>query len=174
MDDLVVYSSSLTEHLGHLAEVFNMLEMAQGEISFLRHLVYSQGVKNLPERVEAIRDFPTPGNLNGVQRFLGMAGFYGSFIKHFSSIAEPLHALKRKDAKFIWDEVQQSVFERLKEVLSTPSVLQSPDFSREFALVCDASDAAVSAVLNQRQGEELAPIAYSSRLLSPAEEILHP
>ena len=181
MDDLVVYSNSLNEHLRHLAEVFTRLERAgftlnpdklrlgQGEISFLGHLVSSKGVKILPERGEAIRNFPTPRNLKGVRRFLGMAGFYGRFIKHFSLIAEPLHALKRKNAKFIWGEAQRSAFERLKEALSTPPVLQIPDFSREFTLVCDASDVAVSAVLNQKEGEELAPIAYSSRLLSPAE-----
>jgi hypothetical protein len=47
--------------------------------------------------------------------------------------------------------------------------LRIPDFSREFTLVCDASDVAISAVLNQKQGGDLAPVAYSSRLLSPAE-----
>jgi hypothetical protein len=47
--------------------------------------------------------------------------------------------------------------------------LQIPDFSKEFTLVCDASDVAISATLHQKRGERLAPIAYSSRLLSPAE-----
>jgi hypothetical protein len=60
-----------------------------------------------------------------------MAGFYGRFIKHFSSIAEPLHALKRKNARFVWGDAQRSAFERLREALSTPPVLQIPDFSRE-------------------------------------------
>lgn len=61
MDDLVVYSRSFTEHLGHLAEGLKMLERArftlnpdklwltQSEISFMRHLVLSHGVKILPE-----------------------------------------------------------------------------------------------------------------------------
>jgi hypothetical protein len=100
---------------------------------------------------------------------LGAAGFYGRFIQDFSAIAEPLHALKRKNVKFVWGEDQRVAFERLKEALSTPPVLQIPDFSREFTLVCDASDVAISAVLNQEQGGDLAPVAYSSRLLSPAE-----
>jgi hypothetical protein len=45
-----------------------------------------------------------------------------------------------------------------------------PNFSEEFALVCDASDLAVSAILHQRCELELAPIASSSRLLSAAEQ----
>jgi hypothetical protein len=57
-----------------------------------------------------------------------MAGFYGRFIKHFSSIAAPLHALKRKIGRFVWGEAQQLAFEWLKEDLSTPPVFQLPDF----------------------------------------------
>jgi hypothetical protein len=102
-------------------------------------------------------------------RFLGMVGFYGRFIERFSQIAEPLHELKRKNARFVWCETQQAAFERLKEALSMPPVLQIPGFSREFTLVCDASEVAISAVLHQRKGQGLAPVAFSSHLLSPAE-----
>ncbi|PNF29729.1 hypothetical protein B7P43_G12157 [Cryptotermes secundus] len=94
---------------------------------------------------------------------------YGRFIKGFSQLAEPLHTLKRKNAQFVWGEPQRSAFQQLKEALATPPVLQIPDFSSEFSLVCDASEIAISAVLQQGSGESLAPIAYSSRLLSPAE-----
>jgi hypothetical protein len=74
MDDLVVYSSSYTEHFEHLKEIFARLEkagftlkcdklhLAQEEISFLRHFGSAQGIKVLGERVEAIRDFPPPKN----------------------------------------------------------------------------------------------------------------
>jgi hypothetical protein len=181
MDDLVVYSRSYAEHLGHLKEIFTRLEragftlnreklhLAQSEIAFLGHAVSAQGVKVLGERVEAIRNFPPPKNLRGVRRFLGMAGFYARFVPQFSQIAEPLHHLKRKNVKFVWGDPQQTAFDQLKEALATPPVLQIPDFAKEFTLVCDASDVAISAVLHQGGAEGLAPIAYSSRLLSPAE-----
>jgi hypothetical protein len=58
----------------------------------------------------------------------------------------------------------------LKAALSTPPALQIPDFAKEFVLVCDSSDVAISAILHQRIGEDLAPIAYASRLFSPAEQ----
>jgi hypothetical protein len=105
MDDLVVYSSSFEKHLAHLKEIFARLEkagftlnqeklhLAQQEITFLGHLVSAQEIRKLPERVEAIRKFPSPKNLKAVRRFLGMAGFYGRFIDRFSQILEPLHAL---------------------------------------------------------------------------------
>jgi transposase InsO family protein len=181
MDDLVVYSSSFEEHLEHLKEIFARLEkagftlnrdklrLAQREIPFLGHIVSGEGVRILPGRVEAITAFPPPTNLKAVRRFLGMAGFYARFIHGFSQLAEPLHALKRKNAKFVWGEAQQTAFQQLKGALATPPVLQIPDFSKEFTLVCDASDVAISAVLHQTRDEQLAPIAYGSRLLTPAE-----
>jgi hypothetical protein len=74
-----------------------------------------------------------------------------------------LHGLKRKGAD------QQASFDSLKRALSEAPVLQIPDFENEFVLVIDASDVAVSAVLNQRINGDLAPISFQSRLLSPAE-----
>jgi hypothetical protein len=132
MDDLVLYSSSFKEHLAHLREIFARLEKAgftlkqeklhlvQQEITILGHLVSAQGIRILPERVEAIRNFPSPKNLKAVRRFLGMAGFYGRYIDRFSQIVEPLHALKRKNVKFVWGDVQQSVFQQIKEALASP------------------------------------------------------
>jgi transposase InsO family protein len=181
MDDLVVYSRSYEEHLEHLKEVFTRLQnagftlnqdklrLAQKEIPFLGHLLSADGIRILPERVEAITSFPPPKNLKAVRRFLGMAGFYGRFIPRFSHIAEPLHALKRKNARFEWADPHQAAFLQLKQALATPPVLQIPDFSAKFSLACDASDVAISAVLQQGNGEQWAPLAYASRLLSPAE-----
>jgi hypothetical protein len=181
MDDLVVYSSSWEEHLEHLRRVFKRLEKAgftlnqeklllgRTEIPFLGHLVSAEGVRILPERIEAITALPRPKNLRDLRQFLGMAGFYCRFIPQFSRIAEPLNALKRKNMKFVWEEPQQSAFCKLKEALATPPVLQIPDFSREFTLVCDASEVAISAILHQTLGDQLAPVAYANRLLSPAE-----
>jgi hypothetical protein len=48
-------------------------------------------------------------------------------------------------------------------------VLQVPDFKKDFVLVTDASDTAVSAVLNQKVNGQLAPVAFYSKLLGPAK-----
>jgi hypothetical protein len=181
MDDLLVYSSTIEEHLEHLKEVFSRLvkagftlnrqkvHLAQSEIKFLGHSLSAEGVKILPERIQAISQFPPPNSLKGVRRFLGIVGYYAYFVKGFSQMAETLHALKRKNARFVWDESQRTAFEQFKLSVSTPPVLQVPDFSQEFVLVCDASDIAVSGVLHQRRNEGLLPIAFASRLLSAAE-----
>jgi hypothetical protein len=124
----------MDEHVGHLREVFRRLEkaeftlnrekvrLAQSEIKFLGHTLSENGIQILPERVDAIAQFPPPKNLRAVRRFLGMAGFYANFVKDFSKLAEPLHVLKRKNASFVWGEPQQKAFEQLKQAISTPRV----------------------------------------------------
>jgi hypothetical protein len=57
----------------------------------------------------------------------------------------------------------------LNKALCEAPLLQVPDFEKDFVLATDASDIAVSAVLNQRGDGELAPVAYYSKWLSLAE-----
>ena len=181
LDDLVVYSASAEEHLGHLREVLGRLQrfgftlnpdkvvLGASEIKYLGHLLSARGVKILPERVATLQDYPSPRNLRALRRFIGMVGFYARFIPGYADIVAILHALKRKGVAYEWKVEHQAAFEALKRALCEAPVLQIPDFGGEFVLVTDASDLAVSAVLNQKRGEGLAPISFHSRILTPAE-----
>jgi hypothetical protein len=123
----------------------------------------------LPDRVTAILQYPPPANLKALRRFMGMVGFYGRFIPEFSRKSAVLHDLKKKGVHFEWRAEHQAAFEGLKRALSSAPVLQIPDFGKDFVLATDASERAISAVLQQRVGDDLAPISYYSRVLSPAE-----
>jgi hypothetical protein len=180
LDDLVVYSKSPEGHRIHLRGVLGKLEKAgfmlnkekivldTSKIKYLCHLISSKGIKVLPERVEVVQRYPRPKNLRDLQKFIGMVGFYDRFIPTYSSIAAPLHALKRKGIAFVWED-DQKAFDLLKQALCEAPVLQIPDFGKEFVLVTDASDVAVSAILHQRVNGSLAPISYYSRLLMAPE-----
>jgi len=182
LDDLLVYSESFEEHLAHLEEVMSRLRkagltvnpdkvsFAQGEISFLGHLVSSSGVCIDPARTQAIRDFPAPRDVKGVARFIGMVGFYRRFIPNIAELASPLNELRKKNVKFIWGEAQQKSFESLKEAIMQPPVLAMPDFEKDFVLQTDAFSQAVAAVLSQEVDGVRQPIAYASRTLSPCEK----
>jgi hypothetical protein len=98
-------------------------------------------------------------------------GFYARFIQDCSNKAAVLHELKRKGVQFVWLSKHQAKLEYLKQELCEAPTLQIPDFRKEFVLVTDASDLAVSAVLHQRIDGELAPISYYSRLLSGVERM---
>lgn len=50
-----------------------------------------------------------------------------------------LHMLKKKGVQFTWQREHQSAFESLKQALYEASVLQIPDFNKEFVPEKDAS-----------------------------------
>ena len=89
-----------------------------------------------------------------MRSFLGHAGFYRRFIKDFSKIAHPLCKL----FKFHFDESCLKTFGELKEKLVSSPIIISPDWSKPFEVMCDASGVALGAVLGQRRDKILHPI----------------
>ena len=69
---------------------------------FLGFVVSSKGVHVDETKIEAIKNWPQPTNLQQVRSFLGLAGFYRRFVKDFSTIVAHLHALSKKNAPFVF------------------------------------------------------------------------
>jgi hypothetical protein len=85
----------------------------------------------------------------------GLVGYYRCFINDYSMIAALLTALLRKTG-FRWTEV---AFRVLQHVLTMTSVLQLPNFGRDFIVECDVSKSSFGIALHQGG----APIAFFSK-----------
>ena len=104
-----------------------------------------------PSKVKAVQEWPQPGSVKQIQRFLGFANFYRRFIRGFSSIAAPISALvKAPQSRFHWSQEAEKAFTELKRQFTTAPVLTHPDPSIPFVVEVDASDVGVGAVLSQR------------------------
>ena len=66
------------------------------EVSFLGHIVSAEGIRVDPTKIEAVVNWKPPRSVTEVRSFLGLAGYYGRFVKGFSVIASPLTKLLRK------------------------------------------------------------------------------
>jgi hypothetical protein len=109
--------------------------------------VSERGIEVDRAKIEVIEQLPPPVNVKGIRSFLGHTGFYRRFIKDFSFIARPLTRLLPKDVPFeFYDECLRS-FEILKKVLISALIIQPPDWSLPFKIMCDASAYVVGAVL---------------------------
>jgi hypothetical protein len=80
----------------------------------LGHKISSEGIEVRMAKIDVIKNLPPPINVKGVSSFLGHAGFYRQFIKHFSKISKPLCELLAKDAKFVFNEDFWKAFSILK------------------------------------------------------------
>ena len=102
------------------------------EGKLLGHIIYKDGVKVDPERVEAIKKFPLPKNLKALQYFNGQINFIRRFIPNLAELMKPLQKLLKKDAKFEWTDEGKDAFKSIEDAISKSPVLISPDYSKEF------------------------------------------
>lgn len=153
-------------------------EFLKKEVTYLGHVISSNGVSPNPKKLQAVREFPVPKNVKNVQQFLGLCNYYRRFIKNFADISKPLTILLKKHKEFEgkkekpvleWGESQNKAFEQLKELLTTAPVLIYPDFSKTFNVTTDASGYGLGAVLSQGEIGKDQPVAFASRTLNETE-----
>ena len=114
----------------------------------LGHIVSKKGIEVDKAKVNLILKLPPPTSVRGIRSFLGYAGFYRRFIKDFNKISQPLCNLLAKDVPFVFDDdACHAAFERLRSLLSSTPIIQPPNWSLPFEIMCDASDYALGAVL---------------------------
>ena len=135
----------------------------------LGHIILERGIEVDKAKVDLIESLPPPTTVKGVRSFLGHAGFYRHFIKDFSKIARPLSNLLAQDTPFVFDDACLQAFKTLKKYLSTTPIIQPPDWSLPFELMCDASDHAIGVVVGQKVDKAPHVIYYTSRTLHDAQ-----
>jgi hypothetical protein len=178
LDDILIFSKTREEHLGHLVTVMRRLQQEkllinlkkcsfkQTELIYLGFVISANELRMDPEKVEVIRKWPSPRNIFEVRSFHGLASFYRKFIRNFSEISAAMMDTVRKRHKvFKWTAEAEKSFNLLKRKIIEQPVLVLPDFRKTFQVRCDASGYAVGGVLSQ----EDRPVAYYSEKLDDAK-----
>ena len=178
MDDIIVFSNGLEEHIKNLRSVLNKLKSARlkvqldkceflrKEVEFLGHIVSENGVSPNHDKIKIINELKLPKSETEIKRFLGMTGYYRRFIKNYAHIAKPMTKYLKKDTILNEkDPEYENAFKCLKEKLTQAPILIYPDFNQPFEITTDASNVALGGVLSQNDK----PIAYISRTLNEHE-----
>ena len=113
----------------------------------LGHKIYAAGLEVDQAKVYVIETLMPPTTVKRIGSFLGHAGFYRRFIKDFSKISRSLCKLLEKEAKFEFDEKCKCEFEEIKARLIRALIMATPDWNKDFEIMCDANDYATGAVL---------------------------
>src|SRR5258708_7601162 len=160
MDDILVYSHTLSDHQQIVHQVLSTLwkwrlflkpekcKFEQKEVEYLRLVISKDHVAMDLMKVHRVTEWPTPMKVKEVQSFLGFMNFYWKFIHDFSDIACPLYALTCNTQQWVWGSPEQEVFDTLKKAVTSTPVLTFPSQSSRFCLECDASNFATGVVLS--------------------------
>ena len=188
LDDVIVFSRNVQEHLSHVNEILTLLRNAgvtlklkkcdffRNKVNYLGYVITPGKLSVATKNTEAFAKAKFPTNITQLRSFLGAANVYRRFVKDFSKIAKPLSAMTQKDANPQWDdptEMQLDAFETLKRKLVSPPVLALPMPNRPFLIDTDASAYQLGAALLQQQDDEnpndYVPVGYFSKTLSDTE-----
>src|SRR5260221_6420738 len=140
MDDILVYSCTLSDHWQIICQVLSTLwkqrlflkpekcKFEQEEVEYLGLVISKDHVAMDLMKVCRVMEWPTPTKVKEVQSFLGFVNFYQKFICDFSDIASPLYTLTCK------------TFDTLKKAVTSAPVLTFPSQSGHFCLKCNTSN----------------------------------
>jgi hypothetical protein len=181
IDDFSIYGKTFMDCLANLDKVLTRcvevdLVLNREKCHFvvkqgivLGHVIFERGIEVDKAKVETIEQLPPPTDVKSLRSFLGHAGFYRRFIKDFLKITKPLTHLLQKDVAFDFDEKCLAAFWTLKSVLVSAPIIQPPDWSQPFEIMCDASEYTVGVVLGQRKEGRVHAVYYASKTLNEAQ-----
>jgi len=176
-----VVGKNFDDHLNNLCVVLQKLRdanlkvkpakcmLCQESVTYLGHVVSSEGVTTDPQKTAKVSQWPTPTSVQEVQQFLGLASYYRRFVKNFATVAKSLHKLTERGREFSWTSECENAFAVLKQRLTSAPVLVFPDYTKTFILDTDASNEGIGAVLSQEHDGQERVVAFASCTLSKAE-----
>ena len=101
LDDILVYSRGLEEHMTHVRQTLEILRQHQlyakvskcaffqNRVEYLGHVVSTEGLSPDPAKVQAVRDWKMPESVTDIRSFLGLAGYYRRFIPNLRRLRLP-------------------------------------------------------------------------------------
>jgi len=130
LDDIIIYSRTVSEHLQHSQEVLQRFRAAglklkpskcyllQKSVHYLGHIIYECGIRTDPQKTHCIEGWPIPTCVEELQQYLGLATHYRKFVKNFALVAAPLYHLTERNKVWTWAKECNRAFITLKEKLT--------------------------------------------------------
>ncbi|KAA3675726.1 uncharacterized protein DEA37_0006214 [Paragonimus westermani] len=182
MDDIIIVSSSVDDHIQHLHTVFQRIrdygftlriekcEIMLSNIRYLGSIIDETGRRPDPDKIAAIATLPVPKDKTTLQSFLGLVNYYNNFVPNMHDLRAPLNKLLQINSEWVWSNACQSSFERIKQVLLSDLLLTHYNPNLPIIVAADASEYGIGAViLHQFPDGHHKAVSHVSRTLTSAE-----
>ena len=182
IDDMLVKFKQCSDHAVHLQQTFDLLREYGMKLNplkcafgisvgrFLGFMVTQRGIEANPAQLKTILQSPAPSSKKGIQRLTGRLAALGRFISRFTDYLKPFFTTLRGANRAEWNEKCDRAFIEIKQYLTEPLILVSPEASDTLYLYIAASDIVVSAALFKECGDaKLRPVFFVSKSLTDVE-----
>ena len=182
IDDMLVKSKQRPDHTAHLQQTFDLLKEYGMKLNplkcafgvsagrFLGFMVTQRGIEANPAQLKAILQSPTPSSKKGIQQLTGRLAALGRFISWFTDRLKPFFTTLRGANRAEWNEKCDREFVEIKQYLTKPSILVSPEAGDTLYLYLVASNITVSVTLFKKCGDaKLRPVFLVSKSLTDAK-----
>lgn len=158
LDDIIIWSSSITEHCKNITAVLKALQTVElycsskmsilftTKTDFLGHHISDQGIEADVSKVARILDWLMPKSAKDVQQFLGLVIYITAFLPALTEHMSVLTPLTRKECNNNfppWMNLHQYAFNAIKQLVVSCNCLttinhETPGDNKIF-VTCDSS-----------------------------------
>ena len=163
VDDILVFSKDITEHLGHLQTIFRLfvqngiiiskkkMELCKTHINFLGIILGEGKIKLQPHIAKKVLDMPNKlDNTKDLQKFLGLVNYARNFIKDLGKIAGPLYSKTGSKGQKHFNTEDIKLVQQIKDKVKNIPDLNIPLESDYLIIETDGSLKGWGAVLKAR------------------------
>jgi len=178
MDDIIVFGYlDFGSHLVDVTEVLRRLSEAgmqvnpdkclwfRPAVTYLGFLITREGIKPQPDKIQGILNMTRPMTQKDVRRFVGMVNFYRDLYPKRADTLAPLTDLCGHKKKFVWSDIQEAAFNKMKDIMAQDTMITYPQFDKPFVVYTDASEKQIGGVVTQ----ENKPLGFFSKKLTDTQ-----
>jgi len=188
VDDIIIMSDTLDEHIAHINSVIDKLTAVNLRLNFdkchfgfssiqiLGHLLTGDSRRPDPEKLRKLMSWVRPTTGKQIMSFLGFVNYLRDYVPNMSQLAAPLDKLRNIKilSEADWTPACAESFEALKTILANPPIIRPYKAGLELHVACDASQLGVGAVLYQidptiESSDHRRYICFASRALNSGQ-----
>ncbi|XP_025703549.1 uncharacterized protein [Arachis hypogaea] len=142
VDDMVAKSPAKGLHCDDLVEIFNQLRAYNMRLNpnkcafgvqggkFLGFMLTSRGIEANPEKCNAVLSMTSPKTVKEVQKLAARIATLSRFLPEVANLSYHFFQTFSKGKKFTWTDECENSFTELKQLLTSPPILQRPEAVR--------------------------------------------
>ena len=117
------------------------LELKPPRVSFFGAEYSTEGMHPCPKKIQGITEMTPSIDKQQLASFIGMVTYMGNFLPHLSHHTEPLRAMLKQDSVFHWNQMANSSFQKIKDLIAktVAQPIRYHDRTKPMVVQADAS-----------------------------------